>query len=113
MSAAFRPALPVIAFQLAAAIEHYQIAFEALVAGDRTARAWTLASALLNEVRMLGGAFPAMAGDTVELLIGHAEWAQSIAGGIRAEANAGEVALRQGQAAGRIHQKCVALFCRD
>lgn len=113
MSATFSPALPTIAFQLAAAIENYQSAFEALASGERTGQALARAGSLLDRVRRLGAAFPSLSGDVVELLIHHVQLVRSLyrSPGIK-PAPLQEVVERQGAAAARMHRKCVALFSR-
>ena len=114
MSASFRPALPAIAFQLAAAIERYQIAFEGIVEGPRTLDACARVSALLDEVRMLGGAFPSLSADMVELMIGHVELMHSLWDSGTDEARTiDERVAAHSSASTRMHRKCVSLFCRD
>jgi hypothetical protein len=114
MSASFSPALPAIAFQLAAAIEDYQIAFEAIVAGERTRHAFARASALLTPIRRLRGAIPALSGDVLELLIGHMEVLRSIREAPAADAGPrAERVARHERTLARMHRKCVALFSRN
>jgi hypothetical protein len=114
MPATYQPALPAIAFQLAAAIEHYQIGFETVIHRGFTRGACVHASNLLDKVRMLQGAFPSLSADMVELMTGHAALIRSL---LHAPDSAAgerdELVARHASAATRMYRKCVALFCRD
>ena len=114
MSASFRPAATAIAFQLAAALERYQIAFEGIVDGPRSLDACAGVSALLDEVRMLGGSFPSLSCDMVELLICHVDLMHSFWGyGIEDQCSFAERVACHSSALARLHRKCLSLFCRD
>ena len=119
MSNSHTPAVTAIAFQLVAALERYQAAFDELVDSwfDRS-RCQTVVR-LLDEIRKLRCALPQLAVDMMEVAIRHRELLQTL--WTRATispraAIAGEIgALRSRHRAAieTMRHKCLRLLARD
>jgi hypothetical protein len=73
MSASHAPILTAIAFQLSAALETYQMHFEALSDPWSQRRQYERVSSVFDEIRMLKGALPELSVHMVEVLICHVE----------------------------------------
>jgi hypothetical protein len=67
------PALSAVAFQLSAALEHYQMHVDELSNPWSQRREYDLVRRAFDQVRMLKGALPQLSVDMVEVLISHVE----------------------------------------
>ena len=73
MSASAAPALDAIAFQLAAALEHYETRVSSVVAAWPDLEGYADASAQMDKIRLYSESLPDLRVQWVDLLITHAE----------------------------------------
>ncbi len=106
-----------IAFQLAAALENYQLQVDGLANPRSQAAQYGLVSTVFDEVRMLKGAFPQLSVHMVEVVIRHVElmetlWrlghnpARNAAGAVQ------EARRKHRDAVDAMHQRCLRVFSR-
>jgi hypothetical protein len=111
MSATFQPALPAIAFQLAAALEDYEAEFERMAGGEIDLEQAARLGQKLDVVRTYRGAFPNLAADMVELLLCHSELMHDEWRVVRLDPEERKVLLdRHNRAIRAMRTKCMKLF---
>ena len=111
MSATFQPALPAIAFQLAAALEEYEAEFERMAGGEIDLEQAARLGQKLDAVRTYRGAFPTLAADMVDLLLCHSELMHDEWRTVRLEPDERQALLdRHTRALQAMRNKCMKLF---
>ncbi|MGV3571369.1 MAG: hypothetical protein ACO1PB_12280 [Ramlibacter sp.] len=114
MSASSAPALDAIAFQLAAALDRYELEFDALARHWPEMEQYAGVSGRMDELRVYSASLPDLSVQYVSLLIAHAElvhglWKTQTAGGYPAESLAG--AREEHRAAiAELRRKCLRLL---
>jgi hypothetical protein len=119
MSSSPAPAVTAIAFQLVAALERYQAAFDELVESWFDRNRCHAVVRLLDEIRKLRCALPQLAVDMMEVAIRHTELLQSLWNRATIHpraAIAGEIGTlrsRHRAAIEAMRLKCLRLLARD
>jgi hypothetical protein len=78
MSASSEPALRTIAFELARALDRYQLDFDEMIESWMDAHHYRAVTRELHDIRLMRGSLPEVSGEMADVLIRHVELVHSV-----------------------------------